>query len=730
MHKIPRKFFIFICLFISINTIASPTLSNSYQSQENDQKQIDRYFAIGKILINQEKWSKASKEFDKILKLEPENIEAHYYRGICHREYGKFRRLVAFVHDWPNAEKHFKKVIAQDSLFKDIFYQFALLHRYRKKYSEAIQLGHKQIRLKPQIIKAQIGLLDLYRHYINHKKLDEVISWLSQQQWDQASYYIGEKFRREGKTQEADSIFQKLLANDLNMSKQPIFLSMIRNKFDDHELEELENYFWRAVDGIQSHLDSDLVFEDIKYIVTEDEFDSYRVMDSVNDKVTFFRTFWASRDPTPASEQNARLIEHYRGLIYAEENYEFDGFRTWANNPDQLNYIQFPETFKLNHWLDDRGVIYLRHGLPDDEIRSVAKVSNQSWLYYAREANPEMTFHFLKPGEVWRLSAKLDDPAMLSDRYHWNSGYYRANQISMGERLAASEDMAIQRSKEVTIALTTDRHSWDREIKPLDLPYTIVTFKGESGKTTLEVYYGFPIQTIAKSLADTVTVMQIESGLAVHGMDWHKILQQTRILDIPFKRSELHAKDLIFDLFRATMEPDSYRVAFHAKPNHTNLLGGYQNLLVNLPDYSANILSISDILLATSIHASDSPGKFTRHGLKITPNIMKSFEIDRPVYIYFEIYNLELATEMSSFSIEYTIQSKKENKGKIFGLFGKGKKTSVTVSSDRKSNSTFSFEHLAIDVSNLKKGEYTLNIKVTDQKNQRSANKETSLTLR
>lgn len=731
MKKFQHCFFIFTCLFFLINTISLPAFSNALQSQENEIKQIDRYFAIGKVLINQEKWSKASKEFDKILKLEPENIEAHYYRGICHREYGKFRQLLALIKDWPNAEKHFKKVIAKDSLFKDIFYQFALLQRYRKKYTQAIQLGHKQIRSKPQLIKAQIGLLDLYRHYIDHKNMDEAISWLSQQQWDQARYYIGEKLRREGKTQEADSIFKELLASDLNMRKQPIFLSMIRSKFDNHEPEEVENYFWLAVDGIQSHLDSDLVFEDIKYIVTQDEFDSYRAMDSVNDKIPFFRTFWASRDPTPASKQNARLIEHYRRLIYAEENYEFDAFRTWANNPDQLNYIQFPETFKLNQWLDDRGVIYLRHGPPDDEIRSVASVSNQSWLYYAREANPEMTFHFLKPGQIWRLSAKLDDPAMLNDRSHWNSGYYRASRAStIGERFAASVDMAVQRSKEVTTALTTDRHSWDREIKPLDLPYTIVTFKGESGKTTVEVYYGFPIQTVAKSLADTITVMQIESGLAVHSMGWHNILKQPRILDIPFKRSELHAKDLVFDLFRVTMEPDSYRVAFHAKPNHTNLLGGYQNLLVNLPDYSSPYLSISDILLATSIHASDSPGKFTRHGLKIIPNIMKSFEIDRPVYIYFEVYNLELAAEMNSFSIEYTIQSKKANKGKVFGLFGKGRKISVTVSSDRKSNSTFSFEHLAIDVSNLKKGKYTLEIKITDQINRQFVNKETSITLK
>ena len=243
MKKFQHHFFIFTCLFFFVNTISSPAFSNTLQSQGNDQKQKDRNFSIGKFLINQEKWSGAAKEFDKILKLDPDNIEAHYYRGICHREYGKFRRLVAFVHDWPNAEKHFKKVISKDSLFKDIFYQFALLQRYRNKYSEAIQLGHKQVRLKPQLIKAQIGLLDLYRHYVDHKKMDEAKSWLSQQQWDQARYYIGEKLRRQGKNQEADSIFQELLASDLNMSKQPIFLSMVRVKFVNNNLDELENYF-------------------------------------------------------------------------------------------------------------------------------------------------------------------------------------------------------------------------------------------------------------------------------------------------------------------------------------------------------------------------------------------------------------------------------------------------------------------------------------------------------
>ncbi|MFQ5772747.1 MAG: GWxTD domain-containing protein, partial [bacterium] len=396
---------------------------------------------LGKMAIAEEKWSKAGQQFDAILELDPENLAAHYYRAICHREYGKFRQLLARVLDWPKAEKHFKQVMARDSLYQDILYQFGLLQRYRGKYIEAINLCYDQIRLRPELLQPKISMYQFYRYFIRHKNDKEVLVWLKAQSWDQAQYFIGESLRRVGKLSEGDSVFQALLTAEPSMSKQPIFLSLVRIHYKQGNRPLAEKYFWLAVDSIHTQLDAELVFEDIKYIVTDEELNTFRALKDNAAKIKFFHTFWTRRDPTPAATVNVRLAEHYRRLNYVEEYYEYDGFRTYFNSSDPLNYFQFPQSYALNHEFDDRGLVYLRHGPPDDQIVTVGissgpAPSNESWKYWQRDEEPELTFHFLKPADVWRLSPTLPaNPEIYTDRFHWNSIYYRyMNALSSGER--------------------------------------------------------------------------------------------------------------------------------------------------------------------------------------------------------------------------------------------------------------------------------------------------------
>ena len=462
---------------------------------------------LGKIAVEQQNWGEAKDRFGEILNKDPENLEAHYYRGICYRETGKFKALLLRKLDWNKSKKHFLKVIQSDSFYKDVLYQFARLKRYREKYEEAIQLCQAQIRLRPELVEPHVKLFRFYRYFITHNKEKEAVSWLKKQPGDEAKYAIGETLRRAGKLEQADLIFQSLLKKALKMPGQPIYLSLARIYSQKKHSSETEKYFWLAVDNIKNNIEAELVLEDVKYIITDRELNNYLSLNSIKEKIDFFHALWTSRNPLPASKNNVRLTEHYKRILYAEKYYEYDGFRTWFNNPDKFGYLDFTKTYSLNNEFNDKGLIFIRHGKADEWAATAGEdvPSNESWLYFKTEKMPKMTFHFLLENSAgyWRFSPTITDPRMVSDRVTWGNIYHRLLRGDPLERYALEQEMAAESRIAVSQGLSTDRHTWDKKTKLLPIPFSTATFRGADGKTILEVYYAISLAPLLKKINST-----------------------------------------------------------------------------------------------------------------------------------------------------------------------------------------------------------------------------------
>jgi len=444
-------------------------------------------------------------------------------------------------------------------------------------------------------------------------------------------------------------------------------------------------------------------------------------------KINFFKTLWVSRDPTPAASINYRLAEHYRRLLYAEKYFEFDGFRTWFNNPDKLGYLDFTKTYNLNQEFNDKGLIYIRHGQYDDwAITPGMEIqSNESWIYYSTQSTPKMVFHFVLENTAgyWRFTPVITDPRMLEDRVQFGNIYYRLLRANQLERLAYAEEMARESREFVLTGLSTDRHSWEKKIKPLETPFSMSTFRGNRGKTTLEIYNGFSLSEQADDSKDEN--IEIEKGLTIHNLAWQEIEKYQEKVSVPIRKSESY-----IDLYRFEVPPDSYHVAFYLRPLGTDLLGGWK-YEKRIPNYSSPELSISDIELATRIEPATKPGKFEKNGLIVIPNPTRLFALKDPVYIYFEIYHLTQDVKgNTSFSIEYTMTLLERKKKGLLSLFGGGGKSSISTQIEREGKGELSVEYLAIDVSQLKAGEYDLIVKVTDRLNGKPAVQKRKMALK
>ncbi len=678
---------------------------------------------LGEVEMAKQNWGDANDWYEKILDREPKNLAAMYHRGICYRETGKFKALLLRDLDWKNSQKYFERVLALDSLYRDTIFQYAQLRRYDEKYEEAILLGHRQIRLKPELVASQRGLFRLYQYLLDNRKHKDTLEWLQAHDSEHSRYFIGETYRLNGKPDSAGVFLRKWLAAAPAISRTPAYLSLARLNYQHEQPRTAESFFWQAVDGIRSQVDADLLFEDVKYIVTEAELKEFHQLASPNELAAFFRRLLVGRDPTPAANFNARLAEHYRRLLYVENNYVYDGFSSWFNNPDKLHYLKFPPAYYLNDRFNDKGLIYIRHGKPNERTVTVGEEisTNESWRYGQTENTPELIFHFVVDdnavGSNWRLTPFLYHPEFLADRVTWSPTYSRLLRSDPLELFSLQEELAQKSAEAVAVGFSTDRHSWDKKVQPLEFASYPAFFQAPEGNTALEVYYSLPVPSNKELAKIPDTTALYEHGLILHDLQWKEI--ERRNSQIPkAKIAGMSEEQHLVGQYRFFVKPDSYHVAFFVRQPATQKLEGWKEDL-RLPNFSENELAMSSIVLASSIEPVSGNESFVKNGLRISPKPSRRFDRKKPVYVYFEIYHLTPDAEgKSSFVVEYTTLLRKEEKSgarKLFALFSGGEKPATTLIAERQAGSTTSVEYLALDLGETGKGEFRLSIKVTDR---------------
>jgi GWxTD domain-containing protein len=104
--------------------------------------------------------------------------------------------------------------------------------------------------------------------------------------------------------------------------------------------------------------------EDVPYIITKNERESFLRLADDDERDLFIEQFWQRRNPDPRSEENVYQEEYYRRIEYSNEHFS----------------AQVPG------WQTDRGRIYILFG-PPDEIRADS------------DADP----HAAEPWQLWRF---------------------------------------------------------------------------------------------------------------------------------------------------------------------------------------------------------------------------------------------------------------------------------------------------------------------------------------
>ena len=121
-----------------------------------------------------------------------------------------------------------------------------------------------------------------------------------------------------------------------------------------------------------------------------------------------------------------------------------------------------------------------------------------------------------------------------------------------------------------------------------------------------------------------------------------------------------------------------------------------------------------------------------RNGLSIMPAPWSVFSTAQPIYLYFEVYNLELDSGGSAnYLVEAALGPKKQGNAIgnfLKGIFGGGEE-GVSVSLPIQVVSENDGQYLILDATNQEPGFYTIALKITDQATGKTLEREQDLFL-
>lgn len=435
------------------------------------------------------------------------------------------------------------------------------------------------------------------------------------------------------------------------------------------------------------------VFNSIDYIVPYDKRKEYELL-AFNVKADFERRFWKERDPLFLSEYNERILEHYCRVAYS--NLKFEVPR--KNIPG---------------WKTDRGKIYIRYGQPL-RIARLRPSSNNTGI----GGDFELC-------EIWyyeNFSFAFEDPYLTGD-------------FKLGSR-TRFPGVNFPEMADVLYKERSEIYSHKYEGTYFEVPFYTANFRGEEKKTQTDLYYAIPKNNLTFSRIDTNDVSSVLEGFFVFDENWNEIQRSVSKEKFVLSRRLNPKKDFyIISQNNLNLPLGKYTLVFELLDEESkNTTTQRKNLIIDT--YKMGNLDVSDIVLASLIDSTFQRTPFSKHNLQIIPNPARTYNKVQPVYLYFEVYNLKLASSgETGFDVIYNVRSAEKEKSttskivstisKFFGQ--KEEKVSISSSYFYHGNAPSEKIYLSIDMSALKNDVYDLSVTIIDVNSKEQINKNAQL---
>lgn len=274
-------------------------------------------------------------------------------------------------------------------------------------------------------------------------------------------------------------------------------LELARTRLAGHSSDGLDLYYSAAASD-----DSAVVAEiraDLAPITADSVLHDYDRTEGL-ERVRFLQQFWLNRDRDDLRPPGDRIAEHYRRLLYARRNFPLDINRRFYGERDLFRSTQAE--------VDDRGVIYIRQGEPDERIHPLifGMLPNETWVYH--RAGGDLVLHFSSGGEdkeggdlhdyrlvgsVLDLRLSRDTPMDLVLLSRSTVSDLYAKMMSWGPHGAARAAAEERKTVEMSAAIGTATDSYELQFnRSLPAVANLVSIGKDNGQSLLHLAFAFP----------------------------------------------------------------------------------------------------------------------------------------------------------------------------------------------------------------------------------------------
>jgi len=429
-------------------------------------------------------------------------------------------------------------------------------------------------------------------------------------------------------------------------------------------------------------------------------------------KNKFTSAFWKQRDPLFLTDLNERLVEHYNRVAYV--NMRFGDFEKG-----------------INGWQTDQGKTHIRFGAPKHKYRTRPSISIDAALKGSGVSFNNPSLENDKPylnasNEVWiydNFELKFKDEFMRRE-FTFKRDFHPDNDSKL--------------FFEKLVEILPESYDLDTDGSEFDFPYLITQFMDRVGETRIEIFYGIPPNRVTLYQYDNDIKVKLKRGFFVFDEDWQEVSRNITVTNKALVSvKDRSGKYFKIDRFQAKLASGTHNIAFELLDEYTQNYGRVRDQL-DVRSFDKSHIEISDLLLANDIVEDDSSlSVYHFNNLRIIPNLFRTFSLHDPIFIYFEIYNLQKNEDgLTRFNIETILSTVEGHKsslskfassiGKILGLT-ESKKGDVGTTYEYYGDSKTQRIYSAFQFADAKPGDYKLKVKIMDIYDNASVEKEVAL---
>ncbi len=465
--------------------------------------------------------------------------------------------------------------------------------------------------------------------------------------------------------------------------------------------------------------------EIFRLILSNELLDVYDDIIMPIEKEKWERKYWKITDPTPNSEINEFYEEYARRVDYAKKYF--------SNIVSPL-------------YIDDRGKYYIKYGEPDDRVISqgIGKPydDNETWVYYNydlfidfvekfgfgfREVNSLLEAVTSGPSntKIYSASSLYLERETLHQKYSRFRNITNGSAGMMGESsfYRISDDLSSEK-RIILESIPPARYSFSYNKEVLNANISSSTFRAELGFSTIEFYYSFPLRELSFQQGKQIPFETlVEKQLTIFNDKFVKVLQENETLKLIANNQEQINRRIYLNQHNVELIPGIYNIALKLDNVSGKRLAILRSQLY-VKDFSADTLSISDIQLSSQVKEGVSGVRNLKpNNIQVYPYVGNSINKSRPIYIYFELYNLKLnENNRTRFKVHYQVQSLSTLQNSalssaikfISHFVGKKPKQSIGSAFETQGDDEFQQIYLLIDFSGFPTGPTKLSVRATD----------------